>query len=612
MRLRVAIADDEADMRDYLERLLPRMGHQVVAVAENGRELVELCQLEPPDLVITDLRMPELDGLSAIAQIRELGPMPVIAISAHIGEREFIERFADERSLFLPKPCKSADLERAILELCSDKFASAGEQATIEAPADAAERSERDNVAPTEADAAESEVPTRMSGRPLQLLVVEDDSEFRKDVAGFLGKLGHEVHEAGDAETALAHVGRSAFDVAIIDLRLPGMSGMDLLEKLRHSNEDCQVVILTGAGSVETAVQAMKLGAFDFLTKPVKLRQLSETVDRAWRHASVLHENRQLRAALRRHERPSEMIGESPKMETVYRLIERAGPTDKPVLILGESGTGKELVANALHAASNLSQKPLVVVNCAALPETLLESELFGHEKGAFTGAVAAKPGLFEVADGGTLFIDEIGELAGGLQAKLLRVLEDGSMRRIGSVKQRRVNVRLIAATNRDLGKEVEAGKFREDLYYRINLLTITLPPLRERTGDLPKLVRFFADDWQVSEVLMATLQSYPWPGNVRQLRNAIERMKILADSEVLNADDLPPEVLAFSAEVAGRPHTAEEDLESLTRQHVLDTYERCGKNKARTAKALGIGRRSLYRLLEKYGLHTAEHLDDH
>jgi transcriptional regulator with PAS, ATPase and Fis domain len=295
-------------------------------------------------------------------------------------------------------------------------------------------------------------------------------------------------------------------------------------------------------------------------------------------------------------------------MHEVFRLIDRIGPSDKPVLVQGDSGTGKELVARALHEASPLADKPFVVINCAALPETLLESELFGHEKGAFTGAVSAKPGLFEVADGGTLFIDEIGELAGSLQAKLLRVLEDGLLRRIGSVKERRVRVRLIAATNRDMAEEVREGRFREDLFYRINVLTIFLPPLREREGDVQLLVdHFLGPEWRIDDEVLRIFERYSWPGNVRQLQNALERAKILAEDERIHANNLPPEIVKGATIAPVSQATAGADLESVTKLHIEDTFRRMGGNKARTAKALGIGRRTLYRLLEKYGIDSGE-----
>jgi DNA-binding NtrC family response regulator len=435
----------------------------------------------------------------------------------------------------------------------------------------------------------------------LELLLVDDDVELRSDMASYLSKQGHAVGQCGSGPEALDLIERRAFDVVVLDLMMPGMTGLEVLKELHDKHAECEVVMLTGEATVEAAVEAMKLGAREFLTKPISLKELDRLVRKAHETGQLRKENQQLKAVLRHQQRPSKIIGESPQMHEMFRLIERVGPTNKPILIQGESGTGKELVARALHEASPLADKPLVVINCAALPETLLESELFGYEKGAFTGASGMKPGLFEVADGGTLFIDEIGELALGLQAKLLRVLEDGSLRRIGSVKERRVHVRLIAATNRDLAQEVQDKKFREDLFYRINVLTIQLPPLRQREGDLPLLVEHLAgDDWKLDADVVPTLQRYSWPGNVRQLQNAIDRAKILADDDRIRVENLPPEIVNTS-QARAAIITSDLDLDTLTRDHVIDTYRRHGNNKARTARALGIGRRTLYRLLEKY-----------
>ncbi|MGB7950936.1 MAG: sigma-54 dependent transcriptional regulator, partial [Candidatus Binatia bacterium] len=400
---------------------------------------------------------------------------------------------------------------------------------------------------------------------------------------------------------------RRAFDVLVLDLVMPGMSGLDVLKQLQGRHTECEVVVLTGEATIETAVEAMKLGAREFLTKPISLKELDRLVRKAYETGQLRKENERLKAVLRHQHKPTQIIGESPQMQEMLRLIARVGPTDKPILIQGESGTGKELVARALHEASPVADKPLVVINCAALPETLLESELFGYEKGAFTGATGMKPGLFEVADGGTLFIDEIGELALGLQAKLLRVLEDGTLRRVGSVKERRVHVRLIAATNRDLLQEVKQKRFREDLFYRINVLTIHLPPLRQRTGDLPLLVKHLVgEEWQLESDVLPVLERYSWPGNVRQLQNAIDRAKILADDERIRVENLPPEIVS-SASRRTPATSADVDLDTLTREHVLETYHRHGCNKARSARALGIGRRTLYRLLEKYNIAEAD-----
>src|SRR5262245_41024424 len=287
--------------------------------------------------------------------------------------------------------------------------------------------------------------------KDITLLVVDDDEDFRTIAARKFLRSGFRVHDAPDGPRALDIAQRKQIDVAVLDMRMEGMSGLDLLEKLKVTSPECEVIMLTGEGTIETAVAAMKLGAYDYLAKPFSLAELEAIIQKAYERCRLRKENQQLKAVLQRSLPQSEIIGESSAMQEVFRLIERAAPTDKAILIEGESGTGKELVARALHRSSSRAEKPLVVINCAALPETLLESELFGHEKGAFTGAASAKPGLFEVADGGTLFIDEIGEMPGSLQAKLLRVLEDGSLRRIGSLQERRVNVRLLAATNRNL-----------------------------------------------------------------------------------------------------------------------------------------------------------------
>jgi DNA-binding NtrC family response regulator len=437
----------------------------------------------------------------------------------------------------------------------------------------------------------------------LELLLVDDDAELRSDAASYFSRHGHSVTQCASGREAIELVDRRSFDVMVLDLMMPGMSGLDVLKELQARSAECEVVVLTGEATVESAVEAMKLGAREFLTKPISLKELDRLVRKAHEAGQLRKENQQLKAALRHQQKPPRIIGESQQMQEMFRLIARVGPTDKPILIQGESGTGKELVARALHEASPLADKPLVVINCAALPETLLESELFGYEKGAFTGAVGTKQGLFEVADGGTLFIDEIGELALGLQAKLLRVLEDGTLRRVGSVKERRVRVRLIAATNRDLLHEVHEKRFREDLFYRINVLTIHLPPLRQRVGDLKLLVEHLAgSDWHLEPDVIPTLERYSWPGNVRQLQNAIDRAKILADDDRVRVENLPQEIIN-SAHVRPSFAASDVDLETLTHQHVLETFRRHSGNKARTARALGIGRRTLYRLLEKYGI---------
>ena len=436
----------------------------------------------------------------------------------------------------------------------------------------------------------------------IDLLLVDDEADFRESAFQYFSKRGYRAVAVESGPAALQAAQTQQFDVAVVDVHMPDMDGLQLLEKFREGDAAVQVIMLTGGATIPTAVASMKAGAVDYVTKPIRLSDLDRLIYKASLTAKLMRENSQLRHVIERQRSSSTIIGESVAVKKVLHLIERIAPSDKPVLIEGESGTGKELVARGIHAHSPLADKPMVVINCAALPESLLESELFGHEKGAFTGAIASKLGLFELADGGTLFIDEFGELAGALQAKLLRVLEDGVIRRVGSVKERRVSVRLIAATNKDLGAEVAAGRFREDLYYRVNVLSIKLPTLRDRAGDIPILCKhFLGDSWQLAEGVLELFEAFDWPGNVRQLLNALERAKVLSDATgVITVDDLPPELLkegCCPTPVVG----GTTDLDSLNRAHVLAILKQQNGNKARAARVLGINRRSLYRLLDKY-----------
>jgi len=439
--------------------------------------------------------------------------------------------------------------------------------------------------------------------KTIDLLIVDDDEIYRSMATRHFSRRGYRTQDAADGETALQLAARRKFDVAVIDLVMPGLSGLETMVRLKARTPDCEAVMLSGEGTIETAVEAMKRGACDFLTKPFPLPELEVVVQKAFEQRQLRQENRQLKAVLRRTEPASEIIGRSAVLTEVLRLVERAGPTDKSILIQGETGTGKELIARALHRASQRADKPMIVINCAALPETLLESELFGHEKGSFTGAVNAKQGLFELADGGTLMIDEVGEMPGPLQAKLLRVLEDGSFRRIGSLQECRVDVRLLAATNRNLGQEVKAGRFREDLYYRINVMSLELPPLRRRRDDVPLLVeRFLAPSWRIEPEALQAMERYSWPGNVRQLINVIERAKILAEDSLVRLGDLPVEVQHSHETRQGR-NCVSSSLDLIERAHVVDVLEREKGNKVQAARALGINRRSLYRLLKRHGI---------
>ena len=436
------------------------------------------------------------------------------------------------------------------------------------------------------------------------LLIVEEDSEAREYLARWAAGQGYLAACAETGAESLALCEHQAFDVGIVVLSLPDMSGLDVLRRLRQAGSDMEVILLTDEGTIESAVEAIRQGACDYLTRPCRLEELTERCLKAFEARRLRQENRKLRKLVDRGRSGTEIIGHSPVMQELFRLIDRAAPTEVPVLIQGESGTGKELVARSLQRRSRRAGQPFVVINCAALPEQLLESELFGHEKGAFTGAVSAKQGLFEIADGGTLLIDEIGELALSLQAKLLRVLEDGSFRRVGSLKERQVNVRLLAATNRNLATEVQGGRFREDLYYRINVLSLYLPPLRQRAGDLPLLIEaFLGPAWEVEFEALKAMENYHWPGNVRQLLNTLERARILSDDRIVSIRCLPPEVIQAARETIVEPvltAASDDSLDSAIRTHVVAVLRREQGNKARTARALGISRRSLYRLLER------------
>ncbi len=443
-----------------------------------------------------------------------------------------------------------------------------------------------------------------MSAPQIDLLLVEDDDAFRQTAARWMARKGHRVEEAPNGVEALRQCERRRFDVAVVDMNMPGMSGMEVLQRMSEAGIDTEVIILTGQATVENAVQAMKLGASDYLTKPFPLIDLEQRCLLAAERGSLRKENRQLKNIIRRNKPATRILGESDQIQDVLRLIDRVAPTDKAVLIQGESGTGKELVARSIQEKSQRADKPFVTINCAALPESLVESELFGHERGSFTGATAQKDGLFEVADGGTLFIDEMGELPLALQPKLLRVLEDGSLRRVGSHQERRVDVRVIAATNRDLEKEVQAGRFREDLYYRINVMSLVLPPLRERAGDIPLLIQhFLGPDWEVEPEALEALQRYNWPGNVRQLGNALERATVLADDHVIAIEDLPREILrtVVGMHPVNTPAAGFDDLASLERAHIVAVLQKEHGNKARAARALGIHRRKLYRLMDRF-----------
>jgi len=445
----------------------------------------------------------------------------------------------------------------------------------------------------------------------IELLLVEDDHDFRDTCARWMQRKGHFVEQAANGQEALALCERRQFQVAIVDMNMPGISGIELLERMKSANIESEVIILTGQGTIENAVESMKLGACDYLTKPFPLAELEHRCQLAYQRAIIRKENRQLKAVIALNRPKVELIGRSQRMQAIRAMVEKVAPTEKAVLIEGESGTGKEVVARQIQQLSKRADKPFVTINCAALPEQLVESELFGHQRGAFTGAMNDKTGLFEVADGGTLFVDEIGDLPRALQPKLLRVLEDGTLRRVGSNKERRVNVRILSATNKNLSAEVAAGRFREDLFYRINVLSLQLPPLREREDDTILLAQhFLGEHWQLSAEAVTVLENYHWPGNVRQLINVLDRATILAEDNTIIPADLPEQIADPPPDKTNPKPTHSQKLDEMERAHIIDVLHKEKGNKARTARALGIHRRKLYRLLERYKIHNVEQQD--
>jgi two-component system NtrC family response regulator len=444
-----------------------------------------------------------------------------------------------------------------------------------------------------------------------RVLVVDDEPAQRELIAGFLRRQGFEVVTAADGAAALERFRAEPADAILTDQKMPGLSGLALLDAARAIDPEVAVIVMTAYGTIESAVTAMKGGAADYLTKPLNLEELRHRLARAREHRALRTENRELRAALQERHRVEGIVGESGAMQEVFSLVHRVAASDATVLIRGESGTGKELVAKAIHYASGRAGGPLVRVNCAALPETLLESELFGHEKGAFTGAHAARQGRFEAAHGGSLFLDEIGDLPLHLQVKLLRVLQEREIERLGSSRPIAVDVRLLAATHRDLEAAVRAGTFRDDLYYRINVVTITVPPLRERRADIPLLLdhflaRFARDNRKPVRGLTAeardALLRYDYPGNVRELENLVERAVVLTRDDVIGVADLPLGVRA--AEPGGdEAVTLPAATEGLERRLIREALAAADGVQTRAAEALGISERVLRYKLRKYGL---------
>jgi two-component system response regulator AtoC len=462
--------------------------------------------------------------------------------------------------------------------------------------------------------------------RKIRVMVVDDDAVLRKLVSDQVARMGFDSAAAASGEEALDALSKSDFDVMLLDIRMPGLSGLDALREVRKLEDPPEVIMLTADTSLGTGLEAMRLGAYDYLTKPATLDEIEAVIRKADEKRRLVRQNASLKDAVSQpsEESQSGFVYRSKAMEGLVALAENAARADSTVILTGESGTGKDVLARFIHARSLRADSPVISVNCAALPETLFESEFFGHERGAFTGATATKRGLIEAADGSTLFLDEVGEMPLQTQVKLLRFLEEGRFRRVGSTRDRDSDVRVIAATNRNLAEDVTSGRFRADLFYRLNVISLHVTPLRMRREDIPALVehflvlyreRFNRPALDLSEEARRRLDSYDWPGNVRELRNCLERAAALANGDLIEADELlpAPELSSEGANSNNAPSSVEGSLttstssgapvtlEQLERQHILRVLEGAGGNRERAAAILGISARTLYRKLREY-----------
>jgi DNA-binding NtrC family response regulator len=448
------------------------------------------------------------------------------------------------------------------------------------------------------------------------ILVVDDEKNIREGIKKFLEIEKHDVETAANGEDAFEKIKKQDFDLVIADLKMPLMSGEKLLEKIIAVKPYIKVIILTGHGTIENAVDSMKKGAYDFFTKPVNVDKLLLTIQRALKEKQLIMENFQLKQQLEERYGFDSIIGHSEAIQKVINIVKQVAPTRASVLVEGESGTGKELIANAIHYLSDRRNAPLIKIHCAALNENLLESELFGHEKGAFTGAIQSKKGRFELADGGTLFLDEIGEISPMIQVKLLRVLQEREFERVGGTKTVQVDVRMISATNRNLFEEVQKGNFREDLYYRLKVVSLRIPSLRERKNDIPLLTNAFIKEFcelnnkpemTISSRAMSILESYTWPGNIRELRNVIEGVVVLTQGSAITEKDLPGHIKKGSEERDSITMDLGLPLSEVEKKYILGTLEYAGGNKSKAARILDIGRKTLHRKLDEYSVIQGE-----
>lgn len=446
----------------------------------------------------------------------------------------------------------------------------------------------------------------------LKILIVDDEVNLLKTLSDILSKNGYDVSVARDAHTALRTLEKGGFDIALLDVRMPQMNGVELLEKIKQEHRGIEVIIMTAYGTIDTAVKSIKLGAYAYMLKPLDIDEMLTNIQKIVKLKALKDEARFLQWQLEEQHGYKNIIGNSGAINRVVDTIKKVSASDSTVLTMGGSGTGKEMVSDAIHYSSRRYAKPYVKINCAAFPENLLESELFGYEKGAFTGADKQKKGKFEVADGGTLFLDEIGDMPLAMQAKLLRVLEKGEFERLGGNEVIKVNVRFIAATNQNLEKMIKEKHFRSDLFYRLNTVIINLPSLVERKEDIPLLIGHFIEKFstemnkkapEVVKEAMDLIMSYPWPGNVRELANAIERATIFCEDGVIRPSDLPPNIQAGHAEVPSAETSGDLTLEALEKRHISNTLKHTRGNKNEAARVLGIHRETLYKKIKKFNM---------
>jgi len=456
----------------------------------------------------------------------------------------------------------------------------------------------------------------------VKILIIDDDVKMLELLKKVLTKRGFVVETSSKPREAIEKFQSDGFDIVVTDINMPEINGLEILKQIKSLSPDVIVIMITAFATVSSAVESMKLGAYDYIVKPFNMEEFALIIERASERIHLKKEVEFLRKEVQQRYSFGNIIGKSPQMQKVFQLIKQVANTNSNVIIYGKSGTGKELVARAIHYNSPRKDKPFIAVNCSAIPESLLESELFGHEKGAFTGAVASRKGLFEEANGGTIFLDEVGDMSLAMQAKLLRVIEDKEIRAVGSDKPKKIDVRIIAATHKDLEKAVKEGNFREDLFYRLNVIPIYLPELRERTEDIPLLVEHFLKKYgseagrtniRISREALSCLMKYSWPGNVRELENLIERLVVLSTDDEIKVDDLPPYIRVCKIDTIVDELTLGEKitLEELEKRYIIKVLRETGWHKSNAAKILGIDRRTLYRKLQEYGIEEPEGAKD-